>query len=615
MPRKSVFPWDHFLHSLLIAGAVISVVALLGWLGLGRFQLDQTRRQLAGLAQVLSAEALPHLTPSTLNPAAASAFCLRIEQQTGLRVTLIQPDGAVAGDSRQRTELMENHAQRPEVQAALETAQPHLERRHSPTLAMEMVYLAVPVQTEGRTVGVLRLARPAAELRAELAPLRHGLLLACGLAMLLAAALGYLVNGNFGAQIQQVIDATERYAAGDFSRRFYMQKPRELAVLAGSINRMAQSLDQRLREITQQRNEGEAILTSLREGVLAVDRDERILMLNQAAEKILGVSAASSVGKLVQERLRNVELQRFLTRAMSGEDVPDEESLVHWSGGRLLQAESAPLRDAEGAETGTLIVVSDVTELHRLENLRRDFVANVSHELRTPITSIKGFVETLRDGAIDDPEHAGRFLEIIANHADRLSAIIEDLLALSRIERQQDAQGIERRLIPLADVVEASIQNVSPRAAARGMRIEVDCPPALRLELNQLLIEQAIGNLLENAVKYSPERSLIRVEVLEQLGKDGREVQIRVIDNGPGIEKQHHVRLFERFYRADPARSRDMGGTGLGLAIVKHIAQAHGGIAGVQSEIGKGSTFTITLPAPRKEPSASISKEIAPELT
>ena len=259
---------------------------------------------------------------------------------------------------------------------------------------------------------------------------------------------------------------------------------------------------------------------------------------------------------------------------------------------RQLQAHGTILRDPDQRGIGALIVLNDVTRLQRLENLRRDFVANVSHELKTPITSIKGFVETLQDGAWSNEKDAKEFLAIIAKHVDRLTSIIEDLLSLSRIEQEADSGSMAREMARLRDVLSAAVQLCQAKAAEKGIHLDIRCDSALSATVNALLLEQALVNLLDNAIKYSPVRSVVEVAA----GVEHDHLLLSVRDQGRGIEAEHLPRLFERFYRVDKARSRQMGGTGLGLAIVKHIAQAHGGTVTVESAPGKGSLFTIRIP-------------------
>jgi two-component system phosphate regulon sensor histidine kinase PhoR len=291
--------------------------------------------------------------------------------------------------------------------------------------------------------------------------------------------------------------------------------------------------------------------------------------------------------------VRHPDLQNFVTRALASSRQVDGEIILRDNGrDRLLQVRGTTLRDPQGKAFGALIVFNDVTRLRRLEQARRDFVANVSHELKTPITSIKGFVETLLDGAIREPDNALNFLQIIARHAERLNEIIDDLLSLSRIEQDSEQGKITLSHDPMKGVLHEAIQVCQERAAAKAIEIDLECPDDLAAEINSPLLSQAVVNLIDNAVKYSPPKRPVHVEAREEMG----EVIILVRDHGPGIAPEHLPRLFERFYRVDGGRSRKEGGTGLGLAIVKHIAQAHGGYVTLQSAPGKGSTFLIHLP-------------------
>jgi len=353
------------------------------------------------------------------------------------------------------------------------------------------------------------------------------------------------------------------------------------------------------REVDQLR----AILGNMREGVIALDLDERILEMNAGAFNLLGPAASrhsggALVGAPIEQVIRNAALQRFVKRALR-ECSPIEETIVidlevvqATDQERLLQAYASPLNDAEGSWVGMLVVLHDVTRLHQLENVRRDFVANVSHELKTPITSIKGFVETLMDGAVENPEDARRFLSIISRQADRLNAIFEDLLSLSRIEQENERGGIGLEERSVSDVVDEALQSCLFQAREKHISLEKDCPESLKAFINPNLLEQAIVNLVDNAIKFSEsgQRVVVKACVI------GDSLDVQVIDCGKGIDRVHLPRVFERFYRVDKARNRREGGTGLGLAIVKHIAQAHGGHASVKSELGGGSTFSIHLP-------------------
>jgi two-component system phosphate regulon sensor histidine kinase PhoR len=379
---------------------------------------------------------------------------------------------------------------------------------------------------------------------------------------------------------------------GNWTARVLASEQRELSELTEAFNRMANRIQERVGVLTQNNNEQKAVLASMAEGVLAVDSQERVISLNRASSRLLGLDQNQAQGRPLQEVVRNADLSRFITRALACPEPIEADVLLLGDRERVMQAHGSRLHDLEGRAIGAVVVLNDVTDFRRLEHIRRDFVANVSHELKTPVTSIKGFVETLLDGAMQDPVDAERFLRIIAKQADRLHAIIEDLLALSKIEQSEDADDIVLEPAPVRGVLEAALNVCQSGAAEKQIEITLICESSLSAKINPLLLEQAVVNLLDNAVKYSePGREV----ALSADTIDG-EVTIAVADRGCGIAAQHLTRVFERFYRVDRARSRKLGGTGLGLAIVKHIVQAHHGRVTVESTPGIGSTFTIHLP-------------------
>jgi len=436
------------------------------------------------------------------------------------------------------------------------------------------------------------LAHPVMELTPQAYLSVQSIILGGWVLLLLAAALGWFISHRISQPLQEMRQGAERFAAGDFSHRLPIPDSIELASLALTLNRMAAQLAEQIAVIMQQRNEQEAILESMHEGVLALDTQERVITVNRAAEALLGVMATQAKGHTIQEVVRNVALQRLLAAALHSTEAATADIVLRGSEERFLQATATALRDAQGRDIGVLVVLNDVTQLRRLENIRRDFVSNVSHELKTPITSIKGFVETLRDGALDDRTQAERFLVIIARHAERLHAIIEDLLALSRLEQGSDSYEIPRSETSLTDVIQAAILDCAARADVQHVTVIPTCAAELRAAVNAPLLEQALVNLLDNAITYSNPDSRVWVHVRQE---DAMLI-IDVRDQGVGIPYDHLDRIFERFYRVDKARSRERGGTGLGLAIVKHIAQVHGGQVSVTSTVGQGSTFTLRIP-------------------
>lgn len=374
--------------------------------------------------------------------------------------------------------------------------------------------------------------------------------------------------------------------------------PASLASLGNAIRRTADEGLLRERALTTRVQELEAILRSTTDGVVALDAQQRVLDLNAAAEGLLGIPVDVARGRLLQETTRQPDLNRFLTAAMLREDASEGEIDLGGASRRAVRANAAPLRDATGRRLGLLLSLQDVTRLRRLESLRTDFVANVSHELRTPITSIRGYIETLLQIGADDPSQVRRFLEIVQRNTQRLSNLVEDLLALASLEGGElhGRSSVEASRISALEIVHEVHDQLAPAADARRVELIITVESDMFVWVNRLLAEQALVNLVSNAVRYAPEGSQVR---LTARCRDDGFAEFAVVDRGPGIAPVHHERIFERFYRVDRARARAQGGTGLGLAIVKHIAQAHGGRVELESGIGAGSTFRLLLPLHR----------------
>jgi len=561
------------------------------------FYVDHTERELLVRGALVRDQVLPAIIADT--PRELEALVQRLGESSGTRITLIAVDrpgvggGEVLADSDSDPLEMENHATRPEFLAALE-GRPGRAIRYSRTLRQEMMYVAAPVFEDGRLTTVIRTAVPLTRVNDALASLYGSIAISATVVAVLAAVIGLYVSRRISGQMREIKVGAERLAAGDFTHKLYVPRVEEFASVAESINQMAEELDDKLRRLTHERNEREAVLTSMVEGVLAVDTDERVIALNAAAARLLDTDPASAEGKTIQEVVRNPDLQHVVAQTLGGHR-PVEADIVMRVGAeeRNLQANGTLLHgDDDSDVVGAVVVLNDVTRLKRLEAVRRDFVANVSHELKTPVTSIKGFAETLEDGALDDPAAAHRFVRIISGQADRLNSIIEDLLALSTLEQSGDSPLLQLEEADLCDVVAVALEVCGPKAAAKSIELREDCPGRLLARVSPPLLEQAVVNLIDNAAKYSAEGSTVVVTLEER----GDEVVVSVTDEGQGIPREHLPRLFERFYRVDKARSRDLGGTGLGLAIVKHVAQIHGGRVSVDSVVGRGSIFRIHLP-------------------
>ncbi|MEW6516217.1 MAG: ATP-binding protein [candidate division FCPU426 bacterium] len=509
------------------------------------------------------------------------------------RITLIADGGEVLADSQADGERLVNHNDRPEVQTA-RAGQVGVANRFSETLQKRMLYLALPPRPASAPRVVVRLAVPQTNLEKLLLPAYFRMALAALLLALVAAGVSFWVSRRLNRPLVEMGEAAKRFASGDFSQPLWVRAPAEVADLAESLNQMASQLDDRIRLVTRQRQQQEAVFGSLLEGVLALDTGERILEINRFAADLFEVAAERALGRSLSEVARHPDLLAFVGRAQAASE-PLEAELVWYAGQeRHFQANSMPLKDEHGERRGIVLVLNDITRRRQLDQIRRDFVANVSHELKTPITLVRGFVETLLDGALEDRDEARRFLKIIDQHAKRLDAIIEDLLSLSRLEQAEGTEiGMAREKVAL--IADRAVAACRSKADAKKIRLECECPPDLEIIANANLLEQAIVNLIDNAIKFSEPKTTIRIAARAEAGS--RELQLTVADRGCGIAAEEQERIFERFYRVDKGRSRKEGGTGLGLSIVKHILQVHAGRVTVSSLPGSGSTFTLHLPA------------------
>lgn len=573
--------------------AIVASVAV--WSLVGNNLLDQAwnARILADLkGQAILAESL--LRPKLLEGKEGEIDALVKEMGSTIsaRVTVMSSSGKVVGDSQLNLANVGNVKDRPEMKEALR-GNVGSASRFSLAADEHVLFCAVPVKRLDDVVGVVRTS---AAVMAPASILKQSRSLVWGtvLALLLFAALASVVVSRFIRRpVAEISHAADRFAAGDLHLGIDVPSTEELALLAISMNKMAAQLRQRLSSITREKNELEAVLSAMVEAVILVDSSSRILQVNQAAEKLFQISGEKVRGRTVQEVIRHTDLHRFVGKTLAGEEPIEGDIAFIGDPDKFLQAHGVPLKEDENNRTGALVVLNDVTRLRTLEKIRRDFVANVSHELKTPITSIKGFLETLKEGGINDPENAERFLSIIIKHTDRLSMIIEDLLSLSRIETDAEKGEIVLEEGSLQDVFEAVRKTCGKKAHAKQMTVEYDVGEGILAKINPTLLEQAIENLVDNAIKYSEPESVVRVVAR----KAADEVIIKVEDHGCGIPKEHLDRIFERFYRVDKARSRKVGGTGLGLAIVRHIVSAHHGRITVESSPGSGSTFFMHLPA------------------
>jgi two-component system phosphate regulon sensor histidine kinase PhoR len=587
--RKKVI-WQIFPSFLIITLLSLFAVSWYSSKSLYEFYKEHTALDLYARARLLEKLVIEHLSPP--DSASVDAMCKEMGKRTETRFTIVLPTGLVVGDSIETPAQMENHSNRPEILQAL-AGENGQSVRFSKTLQQEMMYVASPITERQKPIAVVRASLPITFIENELNLIQIKIIIGGIIIALIAAGISLAISSRISRPLERMKKEADLFAEGDFSHRLKIPETTEMAGLAEAINQMVAQLQDRIKTVSEQRNELEAVLSSMLEGVIAVDGEEQIVSMNQAAAELFETDLEAYQGRSIQEIVRNNALQQFIGKAITSSKPLQEDITLSHNQQRVLDAKSSPLLDADHFQIGTLVVLNDVTHLRRLENMRRDFVANVSHEIKTPLTAIKGFVETLQHGKVEKPEETGRFLGIIQKHVDRLNSIIEDLLTLSKIEQEDETGTLNCQNCRIADVFPAAIQIIRSKAEEKKLSIEISGNENVRADFDPTLIEQAVVNLLDNAIKYSDPGNTITVT------SDSRdsEILISVRDQGIGIAQKHLPRLFERFYRIDRSRSRQLGGTGLGLAIVKHIAKAHGGYVTVISSLGEGSTFTIHLPA------------------
>jgi two-component system phosphate regulon sensor histidine kinase PhoR len=571
-----------FLHYPVIIAVTVAAAGLVAGALVRQLSYRQTVETLAEsarLAQILILDT--DLTE-------ADRLCKRLGSDR-LRVTVIRLDGTVLGDSEADPAALENHLDREEFLAARQ-GRTGVASRFSASVRRRMIYLALPAVLHRDESVVVRVSTAEQNLQRELGGIYGRISLAGLILLAVIAALTLLVERRMIDPIAALQRAAGAFAVGQLDHYLNVPRPPDLKEVADSLNLMAGALRQRMAEVTAQRNELQAMLAGMVEGVVVLDRNLLIREINPSALRLAGRSIAEVQGCSLLELFRNTRLHDLARGALAA-STPLEDTIT-LSGGRevTLQVHASQLPEDGGR---IVLVLNDITRLEALETIRRDFVANVSHELKTPITAVKGALETLLEGAREeDPAAARRFLEVAARHSDRLASIIDDLLSLSRLEQQEGA-ALEKQECVLEGIAHGAMQVCQDKADARRVSLELQAEAGLVAAVNSQLLEQALTNLIDNAIKYSNPGSPVDISVR----RTGAGIALTVRDRGIGIPKQDLPRVFERFYRVDKARSRALGGTGLGLAIVKHIVLAHGGTVQAESEPGAGSTFTIELPS------------------
>jgi two-component system phosphate regulon sensor histidine kinase PhoR len=593
------------LKLFLVSVGLIALATALGYPYVtSRVEAELTRAlrdELSARASLVARDVAT--SDATLDDVAAwDAIADSLGASAAARVTLVRTDGVVLGDSEVPTSgvrSMENHGAREEVAQALAGGRGFAVRR-SATLGYPSLYVAVPLTRGGLVIGAVRLSEPLETVGLAVGSVQRLVSLAAMISLVVAGIMSSFAAQSMSRIVRDLTDLTRRMTRGDLGVRSHFLGDDELGDLGRALDQLAGSLATSLGELRAERDLQSRILDGMKEGVLVLDQDDRILLMNPALREML-LLGASDVGKLLIESVRHAELHDVVERARArSATITGELDLPGIKPRRLLIHATA----LAGEAGGVLAVFVDVTDLRRLESIRRDFVANVSHELRTPVTAVRSAAETLRDSALKDPDPkaAERFADIIVRNSERLQNLIEDLLELSRLESKEFKLKKERIDLPVvASLVMALFRE---RAERKGIQLLTEIPSGTpTVETDQRALEQVLSNLVDNAVKYCPSGASVKLRASNG-GADGM-IRLSVEDTGPGISEAHQPRLFERFYRVDAGRSRDVGGTGLGLSIVKHMVEAMGGEVTVRSAVGKGSTFEVRLPLVPKAPRSS----------
>jgi two-component system phosphate regulon sensor histidine kinase PhoR len=599
---------------LSVAGVVVFGLILSSWI---QDQLAaQVDRQLRDSAQLLRGEFTEHMP--TEPSESLQQRLRRLGEKTHTRFTLIGANGAVLADSGSATldeiRRMDNHADRPEIMQARARGEGQ-SVRPSETRHIAHRYFAVRIDIDGRPAGYVRSSLPMADVLAQTAAVRRWTWVLAAVVLLCLAAASYWTIGAILRPMKVLTEAADALAAGDYEHRVYLANRDEFGALARTFTRISQDLNVRTKQIGQTLGRQSTVLGGMIEGVIAVDNRQRVVLANSAAGRLFQFPAAAAEGRPLLEVVRNHSVHHAVWEAIaSGQPlrVDAKSNIQHPTS--VAQHVDIHIQPLPGTPCpGVVLVMHDTTELRRLESLRRDFIANVSHELKTPLSSIKAYTETLRNGALRDAETTQKFLGRIEEQSDRLNRLINDMLMLARIE--SDQQPFEIVAVDLPAVVTACLDDYRTAAEAKriALNVEADVSPC-RVRADREGLREILNNLIDNAIKYTPEGGRVTVGWRsEERGTRSEEradepqspapspqpptIYISVRDTGIGIKLKDQERVFERFYRVDKARSRELGGTGLGLAIVKHLAQSFGGRVSVESEVGQGSTFTVELPA------------------
>ena len=587
--RRNLF-WRLSLTFLALLVCALASVDFLAERALRSSYENDSYQQLQSLARVIRSHplALTSIPPRTPEESLALKNWVSEAATSGARITVIAADGRVLADSQSEADTMESHFGRPEVQDALRGGEGRA-TRSSVSVKRALIYYAYRAYLPGDIPVIVRLALPLEGIDEALGKFRINLLLGSLVVFLIAGGAALLISRSYSDRVERLREFSRRVAEGDFRPLPPDGSGDTLEALGASLNQTASRLDRTIRTLTEERNLSAAILGSMVEGVAVVNGTEKLVFANPGFASILGLDVPPVSGSALLEVVRQTELIEAVRRVLAGEPRVEAEIVTGTLRQHFFAATVASVR--AGETSGAVIVLHDITELRKLERVRRDFIANVSHEFRTPLTAIQGFAETLIAGALDDPQNRGRFLNIILEHARRLARLTEDLLKLSQMDA--DRLELEIRAVKVAQLVESCYETARHRAAEKELNLTLDVSDNLPdVAGDARRLQEVLQNLLDNAIQYTLPGG--KIVLTADLKYD--EVIFIVSDTGIGIPTADQPRIFERFYRVDAARSREAGGTGLGLAIAKHLIEVQGGRIWVESEIGVGSKFHFSVP-------------------
>lgn len=587
----SIF-WKQFISSFLIILVVLFLFTFLVIGELKDYDKSLTRERLLSSANLVSDVLRRPIEDG--NPGEIQSMVSGLSKQAGVRITVIANNGTVLADSSRNPTEMENHSNRPEIKQAL-LNDVGASSRYSKTLQKEMFYVAVPYKDGSGEVGaVIRTSLPLSTLENAIRPLEKKVIYLGAALTVAALLLSLALSKTITLSLKGIMNVSEELAKGNLGVSIPVSKRKnEISTISSALNRMAQKLNELFMQLSKEKNQVEAVLSAMSEGVMVVSKQGSVIIINNALKKMFSLKE-DPTGKTYWEILRNRELTKLVESVLKNCKPESREIFYLYPNEKYYLVNVIPL---DSPDKELIVVMFDITDFKRLEKIKADFIANVSHELRTPLTAIKGYTETLEEEAYETPDDQKHFLRIIKRHTNRLINIVSDLLVLSEVEsrdslsKENTSNDLEETNIN--EIIKSSLEALRSKAAEKELEMSFETmDDAYKVKANRFLLEQMFINLIDNAVKYTPENGKIDIKVLNS----DSQVLTEITDTGIGIPKEHLPRIFERFYRVDKTRSRNLGGTGLGLSIVKHIVIMHGGKIEVHSEEGRGSKFSISIP-------------------